>query len=79
MKKSGFFEEEEGVKSSIRLQMFITMFYSFMVIGYMTVVNENHTPDFLTTITLLIASFAPKLLQNISESTNFKNIQNTPK
>ncbi len=79
MKKVGFFEEKEGVKSSIRLQMFITMFYSFLVIGYQTVVNENHTPDLLTMITLLVASFAPKLLQNISEKTDFKNIQNTPK
>ena len=65
--KTGFFEEEPGVKSSIRLQMFCTMIFAFIVIGYQTYVNENHTPDFLTMLTLLIAAFAPKLLQKMAE------------
>ena len=65
--KVGFFESSEGRKSSIRLQMFLTMIFTFIVIGYQVVVNENHTPDFMTMITLLTASFTPKLIQKISE------------
>ena len=67
MEKTGYFETSPGNKSSIRLQMFLTMFFAFIVIGYMTYATPNHTPDFLTTLTLLTAAFAPKLLQKISE------------
>ena len=65
--KTGFFESSPGNKSSIRLQMFLTLMFTFVVIGYQVVVNENHTPYFMTMITLLTASFTPKLIQNISE------------
>ena len=51
--KTGFFEEKPGQKSSTRLQMFITMFFAFLVIGYQTYANDNHTPDFLTMVVLL--------------------------
>ena len=64
---TGFFESKPGVKSSVRLQMFLTMLFTFVVLGYQIVVNENHAPDFMTMITLLTASFTPKLIQNVSE------------
>jgi len=64
--KTGFFESGPGRKSSIRLQMLMTLVFSFLVIGYQVVVNENHVPDFLTMITLLTASFTPKLIQNVN-------------
>lgn len=67
MEKTGFFETAPGKKSSIRLQMFITMFFAFLVVGFQTYANENHNPDFLTMLTLLTAAFAPKLLQKVSE------------
>lgn len=65
--KTGFFETSPGHKSSIRLQMFLTLIFAFLVIGYQVVANENHTPDFLTMLTLLTAAFTPKLIQNVSE------------
>ena len=71
--KTGFFESKPGIKSSMRLQMFLTMLFTFVVVGYQVVVNENHIPDFLTMITLLTASFTPKLIQNVSELKNNKS------
>ena len=71
--KTGFFESKPGIKSSMRLQMFLTMLFTFVVIGYQVVMNENHIPDFLTMITLLTASFTPKLIQNVSELKNNKS------
>jgi hypothetical protein len=68
MEKIGFFEFKAGHKSSIRLQMFLTLLFTFLVVGYQTYIQENHTPDFLTMITLLTASFTPKLIQNLKES-----------
>ena len=68
MEKTGYFETEPGKKSSIRLQMFITMFFAFIVIGYQTYAIETHVPDFLTMLTLLTAAFAPKLLQKLQET-----------
>lgn len=62
--KVGFFEEAEGVKSSIRLQMFLTMFFSFFVIGYQVV---NQQVDLVLTIMLLSAAFAPKVISKIAE------------
>lgn len=70
--KTGFFESNPGRKSSIRLQMFLTLIFAFAVIGYQTIANENHTPDFLTMITLLTASFTPKLIQNVNEVKKLK-------
>ena len=67
MEKTGFFESKPGHKSSIRLQMLLTLVFTFVVVGYQVVQNENHVPDFLTMITLLTASFTPKLIQNVNE------------
>lgn len=65
--KVGFFEERAGVKSGIRLQMFMSLIFAFIIIGYQTYANENHTPDFLTTLVLLCAAFVPKVLQKFAE------------
>lgn len=73
MEKVGFFESNPGRKSSIRLQMFLTTIFTFLVIGYQVVYNDNHTPDFLTMITLLTASFTPKLIQNVNEIKNHES------
>jgi len=70
--KIGFFEEQPGQKSSTRLQMFITMFFAFLVIGYQTYANESHTPDFLTMVVLLSAAFAPKTIQKFAEINELK-------
>jgi hypothetical protein len=67
MEKVKFWEEKPGHQSSIRLQMFLTLIFAFCVIGYQTIVNENHVPDFLTMLVLLTAAFAPKLLQKFAE------------
>lgn len=62
--KNKFFEDENGNKSSIRLQMFITMFFSFLIIGYQVFYNQV---DIVLTTILLTATFAPKQIQNFSE------------
>jgi len=67
--KVGFFEEGEGVKSSIRLQMFMTTLFTFVVIGYQ--VYHNNV-DYLLALTLLTASFAPKVLQKFAENVKTK-------
>jgi hypothetical protein len=63
--KTGFFEEAPGVKSAIRLQMFMTMIFTFFVIGYQVYTKEV---DYLLCLTLLVASFVPKLLQKFAEA-----------
>ena len=63
--KTGFFEEKEGVRSAIRLQMFMTMLFSFVIIAYQVYVQQV---DYLLCLTLLCAAFAPKLLQKFAET-----------
>lgn len=69
--KLGYFEELKKPdivsKSSIRLQMFITMFYSFAVIGYQVYTG---TADIALASLLLGASFVPKVVQKFAESAN---------
>lgn len=62
--KIGFFEEAEGVKSSVRLQMFLTTLFTFLVIGYQVYMN---TVDYLLCLTLLGASFTPKVISKFAE------------
>jgi hypothetical protein len=63
--KTGFFESSPGTKSSIRLQMLLTLLFSFFVIGWQVIHSEV---DIVLTVTLLTASFTPKLIQNDSEN-----------
>lgn len=67
IKEVGYFEESHKRKSSIRLQMFVTLMFAFIIIGYQTYVNDNHTPDFLTMLVLLAAAFTPKVLSKFAE------------
>ena len=65
--KIGFFEEKSNgdiAKSSIRLQMFLSMIFSFIVIGYQVYTGQV---DLLLAITLLTASFTPKVVSKFAE------------
>ena len=67
--KTGYFEElKDGVitKSSIRLQMFITMFYAFLVIGYQ--VYETGKADIVLATLLLSSAFVPKVISKFAEN-----------
>jgi len=72
--KLGYFEElktpEVVSKSSIRLQMFITMFYAFAVIGYQ--VYEAGKADIVLASLLLGAAFAPKVVSKFAENISKK-------
>jgi hypothetical membrane protein len=72
MKKIGFFDEDEGVRSSIRLQMFLTLIFAFIVIGYQVYKNQV---DYLLALTLLVGAFAPKVLQKFAEIKELKDVK----
>ena len=65
--KVGFFYEKEGVKSAVRLQMFLTLIFSFLVIGYQVYIRPDHDFEFLNGLLLLTASFTPKVIQKFAE------------
>lgn len=71
MKNVGFFESKEGVKSSTRLQMFLTMLFTFFVVGFQV---YNNQVNIVLTLLLFTAAFAPKQIQNFSEKINDKNL-----
>lgn len=61
---SGYFEDNKGNKSSVRLSMFLTLLFTFIVIGFM--VYEDRV-DYALSLMLLLGAFAPKQIQNLSE------------
>jgi len=63
--KTGFFEEAPGVKSSIRLQMFLTLIFAFLIIGYQ--VYKKDGADFELALLLLSAAFVPKVISKFAE------------
>lgn len=65
MKKIGFFDEDEGVRSSIRLQMFLTLLFAFIVIGYQVYAKDG--ADFELALLLLTGAFAPKVISKFAE------------
>jgi len=71
--KLGYFEElktpEVVSKSSIRLQMFITMFYAFAVIGYQA---YEGSVDIVLASLLLGAAFTPKVVSKFAENMSKK-------
>ena len=69
MEKTGFLEEAPGVRSSTRLQMFLTMWFTFFAVGWQVYQNEV---DIVLTLLLFTAAFAPKQIQNFSEKMNKK-------
>jgi len=69
MKKIGFFEEAEGIRSSTRLNGFILLFF-LMGFDILMTRLDNFSIDqgFITfNIILLLAIFAPKYLHKIAE------------
>jgi len=70
--KTGYFEERKNgdvAKSSIRLQMFITMFFSFFVIGYQV---YDHSTDIVLATLLLSSAFVPKVVSKFAENISKK-------
>ncbi len=66
MEKYGFFEDDKGNKSSTRLQMFLTMLFTFGVVGWQV---YTQSIDIVLTVILFTAAFAPKQIQNFAEKT----------
>ncbi len=62
--KMYFWEEAAGVQSSIRVQMILSMFFTFYIIDWMV---QNDKIDITVIVLLLLASFTPKVLSKISE------------
>jgi len=53
----------EPFRSTIRIQMFITMFFMFEVIRTMAVAGDY---DYMVIVLLIVASFVPKLLEKFA-------------
>lgn len=68
--KTGYFDEAPGVKSSIRLQMFLTLMFAFAVIGYQV---WQAKVDFELAMLLLVAAFTPKVVQKFAEVKTVKD------
>ena len=75
--KIGYFEDLKNgniVKSSIRLQMFLTMFYSFFIIAYQLYADKV---DIVLDTLLLTAAFVPKVVSKFAENINHKQPDET--
>jgi hypothetical protein len=59
-----FLEERNGVKSMMRLQSLLTLFFSFGIIVYQVIVGNIYLE---LDILLITACFAPKLFQKFAE------------
>lgn len=71
-RKPGFFEEDHGGRSSMRLMCFVALLAS-IVFGLLTILlNANGKPDGGTgiyiTLAFLVAAFAPKAVQKFAEA-----------
>ena len=60
-----FWEESPGVQSSIRIQMFLTMFFAFYITDYM--VRGGEGVDIVLLLILYIAAFVPKMLSKVDK------------
>jgi len=63
--KVGFFEESPGVKSSIRLMSFFSLFAA-IVFGILTINTPGENGLFIT-FGFLLGAFAPKAVQKFAE------------
>ena len=63
-KLKSFLEERDGVKSLLRLQSLLTLFFSFGIIVYQVVTGNIYLE---LDILLITACFAPKVLQKFAE------------
>lgn len=59
-----YLEERNGVKSLMRLQSLLTLFFSFGIIVYQVIVGNIYLE---LDILLITACFAPKLFQKFAE------------
>lgn len=67
MRKSGYFEEDNGSKSSIRLMSYQSWWAAF-VIGLLMAITDNVSDNgLLIFFGFLIGAFAPKLVQKFAE------------
>jgi len=63
----GFFEEKEGVKSSIRLNSFISLIAGILYIFFATYSHQLDANSIAIFFGLLVAAFTPKLVQKFAE------------
>lgn len=64
MEKVGFFEEKPGVLSMTRLQMFLTLIFSFALTAYQA---YTQTIDIVLITMFLGAAITPKIVQKFAE------------
>ena len=60
-----FWEEKPGIQSSIRIQMFLTLLFAFLI-TYMDGIGDMDVSDGVQTM-LYIAAFTPKVLSKFGE------------
>lgn len=63
----GFFEEKEGIKSSVRLSSFIALIFSIGYVFFATYTNQLDANSLAVFFGLLVAAFAPKVVQKYAE------------
>lgn len=63
--KVGFFEEAEGVKSSVRVMSYQSWWASF-IFGVLTILTQDLNALYLTVL-FILAAFAPKSVQKFAE------------
>ena len=68
--KKGFFQENKGENSMVRLQMFLTLLFAFFAIGWQVFSNKVNL-EFV--IILLLFATMPKLVQKFLEK--YKDIK----
>lgn len=68
MKKIGFFEESEGVRSMTRLMSFLLLIFFFLLNAIYFMGNGQVDYNFISfDFMLLLAIFTPKLIQKYAE------------
>lgn len=66
-KPVGYFEEDSGKKSSMRLMSFVALI-SAIVFGFLTILQPGGGQGVYITFGFLLAAFAPKALQKFAET-----------
>jgi len=68
-KRAGFFEEDNGKISSMRLMSFIALIAA-IIFGFLTILlkDGNASNGIYITFGFLLAAFAPKALQKFAET-----------
>lgn len=68
--QAGFFEEDNGTKSSMRLMSFVALIAS-IVFGALTITNsggrDSQSTGIYITFGFLLSAFAPKAVQKFAE------------